>query len=136
MQNLHKKFQNCENTIILALKPKLLQKMYDHNGIKAARGLYEDLIKTPPTQVDVHKIMIEMEMSQDIVNLKNIRKCFECAVQHHGSENVSLWMEYMTFETENGNAQAAPALYRRAIGMLKKELVDEFIKAQTLAKLK
>lgn len=109
--------------------------MYEYNGIKAARQLYEDLIRTPPTQVEVHTYMIDIEIAQENPNLKNIKKCYECAVQHHGADNVDIWMKYMMFETEH-NAQAVSAIYRRAIGMLKKELVDEFIKAQTLAKIK
>ncbi|KAJ0178448.1 hypothetical protein K1T71_006271 [Dendrolimus kikuchii] len=136
LKSLHKKFQSCENSVLLEVKPKLLQQMFKHNGLKAARDLYEDLIKTPPPQIEVHKIMIDIEKSQEKINVKNIRKCFECAVNHHGSDNVDIWMDYMKFEIENGNAQASPLVYRRAIGMLKKELVDEFIKAQTMAKIK
>lgn len=109
--------------------------MYDHNGIKAARLLYEDLIRTPPTQIEVHLNMIDIERAQENPNVKNIRKYYECAVQHHGTDNVDIWIKYMTFETEN-NAQSAPLIYRRAVGMLKKELADSFIKAQTLSKIK
>lgn len=129
------KFQNCENTVLLSLKPNLLKKMYEVNGLKAARDVYEDLIKAPPTQVEVHTVMIEIEKSQEKPNTKNIRKYYECLVQHHGSDNVDVWMDYMKFETELGNTQAAN-IYRRAVGALKKELVDMFIKAQTMAKLK
>lgn len=132
---MFKKFQNCENAVLLAVKPKLLQKMYEHSGIKAARDLYEDLIRTPPTQIEVHRNMIEIEIAQEKPNVKSIRKCYECAVQHHGTDNVDIWMEYMEFETKN-NAQATPAIYRRAVGMLKKELVDAFLREQTLAKIK
>ncbi|XP_059053862.1 U3 small nucleolar RNA-associated protein 6 homolog [Achroia grisella] len=136
LKNLHKKFQNCESIVILTIKPKLLQKMYDYNGLKATRDLYDELIKTPPLQPEVHKVMIEIEKLQDKQNMKNIRRCYEMLIQHHGTDNVDLWMEYMKFESEQGNVQAAPNIYRRAIGSLKKELVDNFIKAQTLAKLK
>ncbi|CAB3259655.1 unnamed protein product [Arctia plantaginis] len=135
LKELYKQFQNCEHAALLEIKPKLLKKMYDHNGIRAARLLYEDLIRTPPTQIEVHLHMIDIEMAQEKPNVKNIRKYYECAVQHHGTDNVDIWMKYMTFETEN-NAQAAPGIYRRAVGMLKKELVDAFIKAQTLSKIK
>lgn len=121
---------------MLAVKPKLLQKMYEQCGLKAARELYDDLIKTPPTQTEVHKVMIEIEKSQEKVNLKNIRKYFECYIQHHGNGSIHVWTDFMKFEMENGNAQASAALYRRALGMLKKELVDEFIKVQTLSKIK
>lgn len=135
LKNLYKKFHNCENAVLLAIKPKLLQKMYEKSGIKAARDLYEDLVRTPPTQIDVHKNMIDIEMAQDKPNAKSIRKCYECAVQHHGTDNVDIWMKYMVFETDN-NPQATPAIYRRAVGTLKNQLVDDFIKAQTLAKIK
>ncbi|XP_026762558.2 U3 small nucleolar RNA-associated protein 6 homolog [Galleria mellonella] len=135
LKNLHKRFQNCENIVILTIKPKLLQKMYDYIGLKAARDLYEEFIKTPPLQVEVHKVMIDIEKTQDKPNSKNIRKCYEMLIQLHGTDNFDLWMEYMKFETDSGNVQAVPNIYRRAIGSLKKELADEFIKAQTLAKL-
>lgn len=136
LSSFYKKFQNCENPTLLAIKPKLLQKIYEHNGLKAARSLYEELIRTPPLQIEVHSVMINIEKSQEKPSMKGIRKCFECMVQHHGEDNVDTWMNYMKFETDNGNAQNAPAIYRRAVGMLKKELVDEFIKEQTLMKLK
>lgn len=136
LSNLYKKFQNCENPTLLAIKPKLLQKIYEHNGLKAARSLYEELIRTPPIQIEVHRIMIDIEKSQEKPSLKGVRKCFECAVLHHGKDNVDIWMNYMEFETNSGNAQISPAIYRRAVGMLKKELVDQFIKEQTLMKLK
>lgn len=118
------------------LKPKLLKKVYEQNGVKAARQVYEDFIRTPPTQDDVHKVMIEIEMKQDKPYVKNIRKCYEALIQHHGKNNIEVWMNFMKFEQENGNAQAVPALHRRAIAMLEKNLVDDFIKSQTLAKLK
>ncbi|KAM3960767.1 U3 small nucleolar RNA-associated protein 6 homolog [Aphomia sociella] len=136
LKNLHKKLQNCESIIILSIKPKLLQKLYEHNGLKAARDLYEDLIRTPPLQVEVHRVMIEIERSQEKPNAKNIRKCYEMSIQHHGTDNLDIWTDYMKFETELGNVQTAPGIYRRAVASLKKELADEFIKAQTLAKLK
>ncbi|XP_026732506.1 U3 small nucleolar RNA-associated protein 6 homolog [Trichoplusia ni] len=134
LKNMYQKFLNCENAVLLGIKPKLLQKMYEHNGIKAARELYDEFIRTPPIQIDVHNNMIEIELAQK-VNVKNIKKYYECAIQHHGADNVDVWMKYLAFETAH-NAQAAPIIYRRAISTLKKELVDEFIKAQTLMKIK
>ncbi|XP_073947394.1 U3 small nucleolar RNA-associated protein 6 homolog [Choristoneura fumiferana] len=136
LMKLHKQFQNCESTILLAVKPKLLQKMYDYNGLKAARILYEELTKTPPLQKDVQTAMIKIEKSQDKPNAKQIRKCYEYLALHHGQENVDVWMDYMNFEMKFGNAQLSPAIYRRAVASLKKDLVDDFIKAQTLAKIK
>uniref|UniRef100_A0A1E1WCU7 U3 small nucleolar RNA-associated protein 6 homolog n=1 Tax=Pectinophora gossypiella TaxID=13191 RepID=A0A1E1WCU7_PECGO len=136
LQNFYKRFKNCENSTLLSIKPKLLEKMYEHIGLKAARELYEELIRTPPTQVELHKVMIDIEKSQEKPNAKCIRKCYECSVQYHGTDNVEVWVDYMKFETENGSIQAVPAIYRRAIATLKRELVDEFIKVQTLAKLK
>lgn len=109
--------------------------MYKNCGIRAARDLYEDLIRTPPTQIEVHRNMIDIEMLQEKPNIKSIRKCYECAVHHHGTDNVDIWVKYMAFETEN-NAQASPAIYRRAVATLKKELVDEFIRTQALAQIK
>lgn len=133
---LYKKFQNCESAILLAIKPKLLQKMYDYNGLKAARELYDELIKTPPLQKAVQINMIEIEKSQDKPNAKQIRKCYEYLALHHGQQNVDIWMDYINFEMKFGNAQLSPAIYRRAVASLKKDLVDDFIKAQTLAKIK
>ncbi|XP_028030528.1 U3 small nucleolar RNA-associated protein 6 homolog [Bombyx mandarina] len=136
IKTLYKKFQNCDNAILLAVKPKLLQKMYEHNGLKAARELYEDFIRTPPTQIELHKIMINIEKSQEKLNLKAIRKCYECAVHHHGTDNKEIWADYINFEIENGNAPNSAVVYRRAVGMLKKDIVDEFIRDQTLSKIK
>ncbi|CAH0398639.1 unnamed protein product [Chilo suppressalis] len=136
LKNLYRRFQNCESAVLLALKPKLLHKMYEYSGLKAARDMYEELIKAPPTQIETHTVMIDIEKAQDKKNIKIIRKYYECLVQHHGKESIEVWMDYIKFESELGNAQFAPNIYRRAIGALKKELVDEFIKAQTLSKIK
>ncbi|KAJ2944216.1 hypothetical protein O0L34_g18195 [Tuta absoluta] len=135
VQNFYKRFKNCENATLMAIKPKLLQKMYEHVGLKAAREMYEEMIRTPPTQIEVHRIMIDIEESQEKPNAKNIRKYYEGAIQQNGKNDVDIWLEYMKFETTNGSVQAAPAIYRRAVSNLKRELVDEFIKKQTLAKL-
>ncbi|XP_023945935.2 U3 small nucleolar RNA-associated protein 6 homolog [Bicyclus anynana] len=132
----YEKFKTCENAVIFSLKPKLLQKMYEHNGIKTARHIYEEFIRTPPTQVELHRVMIEIEMSQEKPALKNVRKCYEALVQHHGTNNIEVWMDYMNFEQTKGSAASVPAIHRRAIGMLVKDLVDKFIEAQTLSKLK
>lgn len=110
--------------------------MFKCSGLKAAREIYEEFIRTPPTQVEVHTIMIEIERSQQKPNLKSIRKCFECLLQHHGTNSVQIWTDYINFETQNGSPQNAPAIYRRAVAVLKKELVDEFIKNQTLSRIK
>lgn len=109
--------------------------MYEHSGLKATREMYEEFIRTPPIQLELHTAMIDIEKMQDNPNGKQIRKCFECLVQHCGSDNVRLWLDYMKFETDYGNAQLSPAIYRRALATLKKELVDEFIKAHTLSKI-
>ncbi|XP_039755815.1 U3 small nucleolar RNA-associated protein 6 homolog [Pararge aegeria] len=130
------KFRTCDNAILLSLKPKLLRKMYEHHGLKATRQIYEEFIRTPPTQVELHKVMIEIEMSQDKPTLKNVRKCYEAFVQHHGTNNIKVWMDYMDFEQTNGSAANVPAVHRRAIGVLEKKFVDDFIKAQMLSKLK
>ncbi|XP_045766401.1 U3 small nucleolar RNA-associated protein 6 homolog [Maniola jurtina] len=135
-KSCYEKFKTCENAIVLSLKPKLLQKMYEHNGIKAARQIYEELIRTPPTQIDVHKIMIDLELSQEKPALKNVRKCYEALIQHHGTNNIEVWMDYIDFEQNKGSVALVPAIHRRAIGMLEKNVVDTFIKAQALAKLK
>lgn len=128
-------FQKCDTQVIMSIKPMLLEKMYEHCGLKVTRDMYEEFIRTPPIQLELHTTMIDIEKNQDNPNGRQIRKCFECLVQHFGSNNVKLWMDYMKFETDNGNAQLSPAIYRRALAMLKKELVDEFLKAQTLAKI-
>ncbi|CAK1550599.1 unnamed protein product [Leptosia nina] len=135
LKNVYKKFQSCESITVLSLKPKLLQKIYEHNGLKTARESYEDFIKTPPTQVELHKAMIEIEMSQEKPNLKCARKCYECLVQHHGKENIDIWLDYIKFESSNGGAKAVPQVHRRAVATLKADLVDGFVKAQTLSRL-
>ncbi|CAG4950700.1 unnamed protein product [Colias eurytheme] len=135
LNKCYKKFQTCESLVVLSLKPKLLQKLYDHNGLKAARDAYDDFIRTPPTQKELHLVMINIEMAQEKVSAKHIRKCYECLVQHHGSNYVDVWLNYIKFESQHGNAQTVPQVHRRAIAALKKELVDEFIRAQTLSRL-
>ncbi|OWR44253.1 u3 small nucleolar RNA-associated protein 6 [Danaus plexippus plexippus] len=134
-KNCYSKLQSCESVVFMTLKPTLLKKMYEHNGLKAARQVYEECIRTPPTQEEVHSIMIDIEMNQEKPSLKNVRKCYEALVQHHGKSNIKVWMDYINFEQKYGNAQAVPSIHRRAIGMLDKNSVDDFIKAQTLAKL-
>ncbi|CAG9087109.1 unnamed protein product [Plutella xylostella] len=136
LKNVYKRVQNCESAVLLAVKSKLLVKMYEHCGLKATREMYEEFIRTPPIQLDLHTAMIDIESNQEVVNVKQIRKCYECLVQHHGRDNVDVWCDYMKFETSKGSAALSPAIYRRAVATLKKELVDQFIKNQALAKIK
>lgn len=106
--------------------------MYDHNGLKAARDLYEELIRTPPIQLEVDTVMINIETLQEKPNAKQIRRCYECAIQHHGTNNVDIWNDYIQFEIVTGDPVLAPPLYRRALGMLKKEFVDAFVLKQCM----
>ncbi|VVC96344.1 unnamed protein product, partial [Leptidea sinapis] len=131
-RSCYKKFQACENAIALSLKPKLLQKLYEHNGLKTAREVYENFVRTPPTQKELHKVMINIELAQEKPSLKHARKYYECLVHHHGSDHVDVWLEYISFETNMGNVSAIASIHRRAIAQLKKDIVDDFIKAQAI----
>lgn len=106
--------------------------MYSHNGIKAARELYEELIRTPPIQLAVNLVMIKIESYQEWPNIKQIRKCFECAILHHGTGDADIWNKYIEFEIEIGEPHLAPSIYRRALAMLRPELIVEFMKNQVM----
>ncbi|GBP37823.1 U3 small nucleolar RNA-associated protein 6 homolog [Eumeta japonica] len=134
--SLYRMFHNCESSILLSLKPKLLEKTYQFSGLKAARNMYEEFIRSPPIQLEVQKVMLDIEKSQEKMNLAQIKKCYELMMQHHGQNDCVIWLDYINFESECGSPALVPSIYRRAIAMLDKTLVDEFIKAHTLAQIK
>lgn len=135
VKNVYKRFQSCEHSVFLALKPKLLEKTYEHRGLKAARDLYDEFIRTPPIQIEVHTTMINIEEKQAVKSYKNLKKCYEGMVRNHGADNYEIWLDYINFESKSGKAMLVPNIYANAIRVLKKELVDEFIKRHTLDKL-
>lgn len=132
LKNLLKKFHECENTVLLSIKPKLLQKVYDQSGLKAARDFYQELIRIPPVQLEVNTVMISIESLQEKPDVKQIRKIYECAILSHGSLNTDIWNDYIEFEIVTGNPTAAPEIYRRALSALTPLLIVDFIDKQAM----
>lgn len=135
LRDIFDKVDNCVSVVFLTIKPKLLSRIYDCQGLKAARDMYNKFLTMPPLQIDIHKTMIDIESKQEKKSYKNIKKYYECMVQNHGPTNYKIWLDYMKFENENNNGIDTSSIYRRAQAVLDNNLMGQFVKEHTLARL-
>ena len=76
--------------------------------------------------------MVEIELMQPEMLLKNVRDCFEIALLQFGSSNKDLWMDYLKFESDHGDFNQAPLIHYRAVNALVAPLADKFIAEYSL----
>ncbi|XP_021721596.1 U3 small nucleolar RNA-associated protein 6 homolog [Chenopodium quinoa] len=108
-----------------SLSAFLVNFIWQNNGIQQARDFYKRILNLPHPGVAIHKHCIELEISSgDKDSLSNARKLYECALGT-GSEDISLWQEYYSMETQLGTSESANAVYWRA----KKTLGDASVLA-------
>lgn len=96
-------------------------------GIRAAREEYEKLLLQPPNSLEFHKKMATLEYIQPKVSLKHARRPYEVTTQHFGTNNTSVWMDYINFEMKHGDPKKVGDIYERAVKMLDRNLTYSFI---------
>lgn len=76
--------------------------------------------------------MAMLECLQPEASLKHIRLSHENATQQFGSDNISVWLDYIKFEMKHGEPKKTGSIHMRAVKTLNCNLTDSFIKEHSL----
>ncbi|XP_034190619.1 U3 small nucleolar RNA-associated protein 6 homolog [Osmia lignaria lignaria] len=116
------------------LKPVYLEWLVLSKSIQSTRKVYDSLCLQPPFCLELHKKMIELELMQPNILLKNIRKCHEMSTLQFGKNDTSVWINYITFEMKHGDPKKVGEIHVRAVKSLEASLTDSFIAEYSLIK--
>lgn len=134
VEELFKKAMNESAAISSPLKPLYLEWLVLTHGIGAARKVYASLCEVPPACVEMHTKMAALEAVQPTLSLKNARRCYLMACLQFGYQSVDVWMDYVKFEQNYGDASKAKDIYWQALKSLEPSQVDTFISEFSLVK--
>ncbi|XP_012523269.1 U3 small nucleolar RNA-associated protein 6 homolog [Monomorium pharaonis] len=109
------------------IKPMWLEWLVLTKGIRAARKAYENLCIQSSTSMDFHKKMITLELVQPETQPKYVRQPYEMATQQFGTNNTSIWIEYIKYEMKHGDPKRASDIHERAVKTLDRSLTYSFI---------
>uniref|UniRef100_A0A182NET1 U3 small nucleolar RNA-associated protein 6 homolog n=1 Tax=Anopheles dirus TaxID=7168 RepID=A0A182NET1_9DIPT len=98
-----------------------LEYLANNNGIKKVRREYHRLVKNYTTTLELHQKMASMEAKQPTPAADEWRKCHEYATQFYGKTDPSVWLQYLQFERDHGQAKHMQSLYERAKAALDEE---------------
>lgn len=139
-KDIHKVEQMFQDGVIqgpaisLNLKPMYIEWLVLAKGIVAARKVYESLSIQPPLCLKLHTKMAALESIQPDMNPKHVRRCYEMACNQFGKSNTDVWMEYIKFEQERGDAKRVSEIYVRAVKSLDPVYTDSFVTEFSLLK--
>lgn len=106
-------------------------------GICAARKAYKNLcLQSIENSLELHKQMAALELVQPKASLEDMRKPYDNAILYFGKNNISIWLDYITFEINYGEPKTISKIYDRAIKTLDRSLTSSFIEEYTKAKEK
>ncbi|XP_031620644.1 U3 small nucleolar RNA-associated protein 6 homolog [Contarinia nasturtii] len=108
------------------LKAHILELIATTVGIKRARKTYELFIKHVPGCYEVHNMMADLEAKQLQRDVESERNCLELMTFNFGKTRPDVWLRYMRFERNVGEAKNVSRLHQRAISSLKSEFLDQF----------
>ncbi|XP_015119461.1 U3 small nucleolar RNA-associated protein 6 homolog [Diachasma alloeum] len=116
------------------MKPAYIEWLVLTKGIEAARQQYNELAIQPPTCLELHKKMLELEMIQPKICKQSARKPHELATLHYGKSNTQVWIDFILFEMKHGEPMRVTDIHRRAVKTLQPALTDAFITEYSLIK--
>ncbi|XP_076248353.1 U3 small nucleolar RNA-associated protein 6 homolog [Calliopsis andreniformis] len=116
------------------IRPTYIEWLVLTKGIQAARKSYDSFCLQPPFSLDLHKKMMELELIQPEISLKNIRRCHEMAALQFGKNNTTVWIDHIIFEMKHGDPKKVGDIHRRAVKTLEAGLTDSFISQYSLIK--
>lgn len=120
--------QSCVD-VSSPMKEKYVEWTVKSKGIKKARKLYKRLSQTPPVEISFFQKCIELELEQDELSLKRVRSLYETAVDHFGTSDPDLWLDYIRFELDHPDNKASTTgeLYWRATKCLEGQYTEKFV---------
>ncbi|XP_067211528.1 U3 small nucleolar RNA-associated protein 6 homolog [Linepithema humile] len=119
------------------IKPIWLEWLVLTKGIRATRKAYENFCRHPPTSLEVHKKMAMLECLQPEASLEHMRRPHEMATLQFGSDNTSVWLDYIKFEMNYGSKEGKESkkignIYMRAVKNLDSNLTKPFMEEHSL----
>ncbi|EFN79056.1 U3 small nucleolar RNA-associated protein 6 homolog [Harpegnathos saltator] len=140
MRILHVQTKNSEKTeeafqaalhahplIARDIKPTYIEWLVLTKSIRAARKAYDGLCLQPPFSLKFHKKMASLELMQPDVSLKYARRPHELATHQFGSNDTSVWIDYIKFEMKYGDPKKVGEIHARAVKNLERSLTYSFI---------
>lgn len=133
LEEFFQKAVNSEQSVISSnFKPDYIEWICLIQNLSSARQTYKQLTLNSTPCLELHKKMAHIEMSQLKVEKIQARQCFEYAVQFFGKTNIQIWLEYICFERDYGDAKLVGNIYERARNVLTADLVTQFIEQHNL----
>ncbi|EDW86196.1 uncharacterized protein Dwil_GK16741 [Drosophila willistoni] len=120
------------------LRSDYLRYLWIENSPESARKEYKKLSLQPPLTLQLHREMAQLESTltiRDSANLKSWRMCLEHMALHFGKTEPSVWVDYLAFERDHGEAKNINLLTQRAVSTLEPQYVHTFEMERTLAHL-
>lgn len=109
-----------------SLKVFHLERIFVVKGLDAARKFYVTQKYVPPFRLSFHAKMLELETDSKPVDKSKIREVFEAMTDQFGSDNTSVWVDFLRFEENNGEAVRCNQIRQRANRSLKDGLKEAF----------
>uniref|UniRef100_A0AAG5CWR9 U3 small nucleolar RNA-associated protein 6 homolog n=1 Tax=Anopheles atroparvus TaxID=41427 RepID=A0AAG5CWR9_ANOAO len=134
--DLYRKAISHEPEIAHHFQPLFLEHLMNSSddGIVSARREYQRMVKSFTTPLELHQKMARLEAGQAQKNVNEWRSCHEHATQRFGKENASVWVEYIQFERDHGQAKLMQTLYERAKATLDEDAFALFLPEYELLK--
>jgi len=107
------------------LRVLYLDRAYE-KGIQKAREVYKRFQHQPPYNSDFHNNILTYEKEQPKVDKVRIRKIYEVYSSQFGSQEIQIWLDWISWETRFGHVMEVPNIICRAESVLKPELVNKF----------
>ncbi|KAH8408988.1 hypothetical protein KR009_004907 [Drosophila setifemur] len=118
------------------LRSDYIRYLWQERSVEEARKEYAKLAVQPPMSLVLHRQMVQLESSlavRDKGSLKYWRMCYEFMACYFGKTEPRIWVEYLTFERDHGDAKNISLLSQRALTTLEPQYVPAFEAERTLA---
>lgn len=115
------------------LKPRILEAYNSAYGIERARHHFQSFKNCPPISLLFYRKMLEIENNNSSPNSQMIRAIHKDIVNNFGSNDASLWIDYIKFEMQNDSNKVS-MIYYKAVKQLTPDQCDRFIQDYSLLK--
>lgn len=108
------------------IKPRYLEWLTVTRNIVWARNAYRAMATLPPFCLELHRKMAFLESLQSEPDFKNWRDSYSNAAYLFGKNNKDVWIDFIKFEMEHGDASQIPQICEKAKENLNPALLDIF----------
>ncbi|KMZ08882.1 U3 small nucleolar RNA-associated protein 6 homolog [Drosophila sechellia] len=118
------------------LRSDYLRYLWQERSVEEARKEYAKLAVLPPMSLALHRQMVQLESSAaacDQASLKYWRMCYDFMACYFGKTQPRVWVEYLAFERDHGEAKNISLLTQRALSTLEPQYVAAFEAERALA---